>query len=49
MTRVSIESALHGDLDVVQRDRLAGIPTKCPVRKTLVGAYVSDEPARLTR
>jgi uncharacterized OsmC-like protein len=49
MTGVSIESARHGDLDLVQRDRLAGISTKCPVRKTLAGDHVSDESARLTR
>ena len=47
--RFRIELVLHGDLDVVQRDRLAYISARCPVRKTLTGTPVFDESVSLVR
>ena len=47
--RFRIKLVVHGDLDVVQRDRLAYISTRCPVRKTLTGTNVFDESVTLAR
>ncbi|MCZ6817028.1 MAG: OsmC family protein [Planctomycetota bacterium] len=47
--RFRIDLVLHGDLDEVQRDRLAYISARCPVRKTLTGTNVFDESVRLAR
>lgn len=47
--RFRIELVVHGDLNVVQRDRLAYIATRCPVRKTLTGTNVFDESVTLAR
>ena len=35
--RIVVRLHLDGDLDQEQRDRLADIATRCPVRKTLLG------------
>ena len=47
--RFRIELVLHGDLDLVQRDRLAYISTRCPVRKTLTGTLTFDESVKIAR
>ncbi len=35
--RITLRLDLEGDLDAAQRERLAEIATRCPVRKTLLG------------
>ena len=45
--RFRIDLVLHGDLDEVQRSRLADISTRCPLRKTLAATHVFDESVRL--
>lgn len=42
--QLAVRLRLEGDLDQAQRERLAYIATRCPVRKTLTGDIkVSDE------
>ena len=41
--RYSIDIRLIGDIDEGQRERLAYIATRCPVRKTLAGAPLFEE------
>ncbi|MDA1312770.1 MAG: OsmC family protein [Acidobacteria bacterium] len=41
--RIEVRLRLEGDLDAQQRERLADIATRCPVRKTLAaGPHVID-------
>lgn len=42
-----IDLVLHGDLAESQRERLADISTRCPVRKTLAGTHVFHETVTL--
>jgi len=42
--RITVSIHFEGDLDAAQRERLADIATRCPVRKTLAaGPHISDE------
>ena len=42
--RIKVRIHFEGDLDAAQRERLAYIATRCPVRKTLAaGPHISDE------
>ena len=47
--RFRIGLVLHGELDLVQRDRLAYISTRCPVRKTLTGTHVCEDSVELAK
>ncbi|MEX0761313.1 MAG: OsmC family protein [Dehalococcoidia bacterium] len=41
--RIRLDIRLKGNLDEDQRERLAYIATRCPVRKSIAGAPVFDE------
>ena len=42
--RITVRIRFEGDLDAKQRERLAYIATRCPVRKTLAaGPHITDE------
>ncbi len=42
--RITVRIQFEGDLDSAQRERLAYIATRCPVRKTLAGGpHITDE------
>lgn len=41
--RYSIDIRLTGDIDEEQRERLAYIATRCPIRKTIAGVPVFEE------